>query len=483
MSRFYKASIVGVLLSVPQLILAGGWMLTFGGPQGDEAYWVEVTPDSGFIIVGNMLHSTGVYGYIRKTNSAGTLQWARTYPPQGIVQHSRLYCIQPTHDSGYVVVGEQVLWIEHGMNGSEFLWLLKLASNGDTVWTRTYGWDVHDERGVCIRETPDNGYIITGYTESRIEDPIQKDLWLLKTDSLGDTLWSLVLGDDTEFDWGQCVNLTSDGSYIVTGGNGKERSTWVLKINDSGRIEWAHTYHIEYLDSWGRYVEETPDGGYIITGAAEGLYESKLYVLKIDNRGDSLWLKSYGEGGKNGGRCIRVTSDGGYVVVGDKNHQGDFDPTGEAWLLKLDGAGDTVWTRTILYDQDGFNRFRCIQPVFDNGYIIAGETGDYEAETAYDMWLVRVDSLGYVGIAERIPHSSVPKVETRETVGSQVEFSYSGCVGGFHAEVFNSSGRKIDEIHRSESSGTVVWGRDRAPGVYFIRELDAGVTRKVVLVK
>jgi len=214
--------------------------------------------------------------------------------------------------------------------------------------------------------------------------------------------------------------------------------------------------------------------------------------LKTDSLGDTLWTRVYtynheiyGDLGELG-NSVRQTPDGGYIITGAKHYS--MAGTHNLWLLRTNSLGDTLWTRT--YGEDGYqisDEGRCVQVTSDGGYIITGFTESYSSDGSTEMWLIKTDPDGAIktdpdgAIVERFGGKAA--VELITPVGSEVEFSYSGCAGGFHAEVFNSSGRKIDEIHRSESSGTVVWGRDRAPGVYFIRELGAGVTRKVVLVK
>jgi len=92
--------------------------------------------------------------------------------------------------------------------------LLKTDADGDTLWTRVYGWDLEDY-AYSVRQTAEGGYVIVGYTLSGRD----QNIWLLKTDSGGDTLWTRTYGG-TAFESGYCVRPCDDGAYIVAGYTG-----------------------------------------------------------------------------------------------------------------------------------------------------------------------------------------------------------------------------------------------------------------------
>jgi len=92
------------------------------------------------------------------------------------------------------------------------VYLIKTNSTGDTLWTRTYGGSSWDE-GYSVQQTTDGGYILAGWTSSFGAGGW--DAYLIKTDSLGDTLWSRTYGGSYE-DRGTQVQQTTDGGYIVS---------------------------------------------------------------------------------------------------------------------------------------------------------------------------------------------------------------------------------------------------------------------------
>ena len=65
------------------------------------------------------------------------------------------------------------------------LWLVKTDSQGDTIWTKTYGSLLNDY-GLSVQQTNDGGYIMTGTKGYIFNSPNPGgDVWLIKTNSQG----------------------------------------------------------------------------------------------------------------------------------------------------------------------------------------------------------------------------------------------------------------------------------------------------------
>jgi len=136
------------------------WTRTYGGSSDDGAYSVQQTTDGGYIMAGQTLSfGAGNYDfYLVKTNSLGDTLWTRTY---GGNVHDCAYSVRQTADGGYIVAG----YIYSFGAGSDDFYLVKTNSQGDTLWTRTYGGS-NSDLAYSVQQTADGGYIVAGYTES-----------------------------------------------------------------------------------------------------------------------------------------------------------------------------------------------------------------------------------------------------------------------------------------------------------------------------
>ena len=166
---------------------------------------------------------------------------------------------------------------------------MKTNASGDTLWTRTYG-GTRIEEGYSVRQTTDGGYIVAGYTNS-FGGARNSDAYLIKTNASGDTLWTRIYGA-TDYDVAGSVQQTSDGGYIVAGMTYPfwylGTDLWLIKTNASGDTLWTKIYGGQSGDE-GNSVQQTSDGGYIVAGstASFGAGASDVYLIKTDADGNA----------------------------------------------------------------------------------------------------------------------------------------------------------------------------------------------------
>ena len=264
------------------------------------------------------------------------------------------------------------------------VYLIKTDSSGDTLWTKTYGGS-NSDGGSSVQQTNDSGYIITGYTDG--------DVYLIKTDSSGDTLWTKTYGAENGDD-GLSVEQTSDGGYIITGHANavafSVHEVFLIKTDSSGDTLWTKIF-TESSNSGGNSVQQTSDGGYIITGGTDffgaGSNDVDVFLIKTDSSGDTLWTKTYGGNSSDVGFSVQQTNDGGYIITGSTYSFGAG--LSAVWVIKTDENGNTLWTRTV--GEAGNDWGHSVQQTTDGGYIVCGTTEPFGVGSG-DIWLIKLEA-------------------------------------------------------------------------------------------
>ncbi len=358
------------------------WTRTYGGDRYDEFHDVLCTSDGGYLVVGETW-SMGAGDrdwYVVKTDSIGHLEWYRTF---GGIYDDCANAVVPTSDGGYAICGrlsgdttrycdfgliilneqgdsiggriyggpDDELAIDllqtlddgfiivgsargYGAGGND-MWLVRTDVNGDSLWSRTYGGSAWGgARAAALM--PDGGFAVAGYTGSRGAGAW--DMWLVRMDSLGDSLWSRTYGG-RNIDEVSAMQATADGGFILAGytdsfGEGWENA-WLVKTDSAGNLEWQRPYG-NVVQAWARDVVQLSDGGYAFSGFY--LYEpgdTRAWMVRINSMGDTLWSRQWGISNlSNHANTITLTADGGYVLAGLKDWVSNTITSGNAWLLK-----------------------------------------------------------------------------------------------------------------------------------------------------
>jgi len=410
----------------------------YGGTEMDNGNSVRQTSDNGYIIVGSTTSfgSGGRDVLVIKTNALGDTTWTRTFG--GATDNEYGFCVQQNTDGGYIVSGVASSFDDVAGD----MYLIKLDSAGDTIWTRTYG-GIGYEWGAYVQQTTDGGFIIAGQTPAFGAGGF--DAYLVKLDSSGNISWTKTYGN-SGLETGSAVQQTTDGGYILSGeidsygaGNG---DFYLIKTDSTGNVVWTKAYGTAGTEA-GVTVKQTTDGGYIIGGTAAGALGLDMCVIKTNSVGDILWTKLYG--GPLTDECYEIieTTDGGYMMCGKSfsfSTAGDYD----VYVVKVNSEGIVQWSKTYgaSFGSSSNDIGNSIQQTNDGGYIIAGESLFGFGVGILNVYLIKTDSSGNSGCNQGDP-ATVTSVFSPQVI-SPPTLTSSGGVISFPATMINSGGTQTN---------------------------------------
>lgn len=358
---------------------------TFGGNANDNGRSVKQTIDGGYIIAG----STSSFGYgnsdvyVIKLDSLGMKQWSNVY---GSANVEWAYSIVQTYDSNYAIAG-----ITNGIgNGGYDVYLIKIDSTGNILWEKTFGgsdWDFV----YSIQQTADSGFILAGETYSFGNG--NNDVYLIKTDKNGNQQWQKTFGGNKN-DYAKSVKQTFDGGYILAGattsfGAGMD-DVFIVKTNSIGDTLWTKTFG-DTLDDWANDVVQTLDSGFAITGLIGngqcGAEDFTVYAL--DTIGNLKWnFIGCGINSEEGISLIEKYNKN-IVAIGYTNSFGAaYD---DMVLYHLNPNGYYIFSDT--YGGFGYEKAYSIIETTDSGMAFVGSMDSYGSGYS-DIVIIKTDTLG-----------------------------------------------------------------------------------------
>lgn len=360
-----------------------------GGEDMDAAYSVVQTRDGGFVFCGESWDYANFNAdvYVVKTDSLGDVEWSRVMGGPHTDRANKIIEL----DDGYVVAGEYELWPPVPPVPGRG-WFLRFDLNGDTLWTKTHG---EFEGGNTWFEdmiaTSDGGFLAAG----RSNHSGNPDLWLMKMDADGDSIWSRSYGGNG-WDFAYAALETSDSNYVVAGYTGSFGSgsddMWLLKVDQNGDSLWSRTFGGTGLDE-ARAIALAPDGGFLLGGyTSSGAGYNNGVLLKTDFMGFEEWVRIFEPSGPEESISISalLPIENNQCIIGGFSSL-PAPESGQAWIALADSTGDTLWN--YYWNASGVNSVYNFDRTSDGGIIAAG-VADWNLDTeSGDALLIRMQDI------------------------------------------------------------------------------------------
>jgi hypothetical protein len=245
------------------------WSQTYTSWSGSASSMVQ-TNDGGYAIAGK----TGNSGFLIKTDASGRTQWNETYREPD--KDNSFSSVIQTGDGGYAAAGTT------NFNGSDASWLVKTGAGGNVVWNQTYKSKLgtndttFDNYANSVIQTDDGGYALAANQRIFRARGESSEVWLVKTDSLGDMVWNQTFGDYHSVS--DSLIQTSDGGLAFAGNT--PESAWIVKLDATGNEEWNQTYpKTHYGIVSACCLIETSDGAFALAGSWDFSSSDNYYFL------------------------------------------------------------------------------------------------------------------------------------------------------------------------------------------------------------
>lgn len=310
----------------------GGYALTvdatgnvFVGGNFTDSVDFDLGPAINYLIAS----SGSSDAFILKLNTSGNFQWVKQFKCLGgnasvdylsLDATGNVYSTGNFWNSGIDCdpgPGSAVL----SNNGLGDIFISKLDANGDYVWAKRMGSSGFDY-GLSIVVDANGNVYSTGYFEGTVDfDPGSgtqnltslgsRDVFISKLDANGDYVWAKGMGSSTANDIGNGIDVDASGNI----------------------------YTIGYFEGT---VDFDPGTGTVNKTSAG---DKDIFVQKLDNNGDFVWVNSIGSSAEDQGVSIALGASNNIYLAGHFNGTSDFDFSSGTSNLTSAGSKDVYFTK------------------------------------------------------------------------------------------------------------------------------------------
>jgi hypothetical protein len=335
------------------------WSKIIGGSNLEGANDIIEANDSTYFLCGytNSKGAGGYDGYLIRTDSAGNKTWETTV---GGNDWDFLYSLTKTSDGNYAAVGET-----YSFGGGNNDGLLVKFNDTDTLWTKWFG-GANNEILRSVINTLDGGLMLLGETSSYGAG--MRDVWLIKTNINGDTIWTKTFGGIKD-DWGNAVIQTADSGFAIAGAtysfNNGDKDYYIIRTDKNGNMLWYQNYGLSGDDE-AMDIVERQNGNLTFVGNTRsiGSGENEIHLVKVNSGGWFIDGPSFGSYNDDIASGLIQTNDASYAIIGSTENfsMGMYD----VFFIKTDSLGYTNnFDVDTIHDPMSINNF-----IIQNKYII-----------------------------------------------------------------------------------------------------------------
>ena len=353
-------------ITVNQNLITGDfeWAKLYGTSNRDEAHGIAIGNDGSIFLTGStdgnlngQIHNGQTDAFIMKLDSNGNELWTKLF---GTDVDDEGYSVNISKDGSIFLLGETRGNLNGKTNnGDNDSFAIKLDSNGNEIWTKLFGTNLSD---IAWRGTFDENVYLWGETHGNLNGEINnslnngEDAFLIKVDSNGDEIWTTLIGTElNEEAWD--IAVANDNSVYLVGETQDSNSNnlggytddiLVSKIDQRGNLLWSKSFGDVNNDDVAGSIEISAEGDLYVSGYTYSNLNGQLgngsadsFLMKLDKDGNEIWTKLYGTENSEMSWDMGLRNDGFIYLTGIS------DPDDKGFLKKIDLDGNEIWNKSF----------------------------------------------------------------------------------------------------------------------------------------
>ncbi len=450
------------------------FLKSYGNSGYDYGRDIKQTPDTGYIATGSSSSFVGANAdlFLLKVDSLGNFKWSYNYGGPDSDWGNELVI---THDSTYAVAGYTNSF---GAGGFDF-YLVRAGEFGMPIWEKTYGGSDWDKANSLVQIPADSGFVLVGETFSYGAGG--KDIYIVRTDKNGDTLWTKTYGD-TDDDWATGVIVDGD-SIVVCGGTesyGAGMSDGIiLKMDLNGNIGWVKVVGMAQEDYFTNIIRHSVY--YYLSGSKSYTYSTDyndFWVYKMLRNGGAQIADTTWDGDQFGhdiAHDIVVDPLAGVIFYGGSTTSwGSADVTSgvsDCFISKLDaGYGWMPYVQN--FGDLGSDVLYGMDYCYDKGLIAIGDLDKYSTG-GNNVLIVKIDKIntyGYISLLAEVSFENI----TLSAAELQISNGISVYPNPSQHEIYLEGFDKITSIELYDMQGNLCLFSDSSETLLNIQHLNPG---------
>ena len=365
------------------------WFRYIGDDGGDEvAFSVTKAHDGGFVLAGHLesSHELDDDVAVIRIDDTGNVVWTKTF---GDEREDTALDIQTVSGGGYIIAGQFGNQFDPDKDG----FLFKIDDDGEEEWIQVFDSGGMDQV-LSVEETSDGGFLIG----LQLDYLATSQVVMLKTDAIGEEEWRFVVAEGAQL--ARAFTGADNNCYIAWWAiNIDDKFDFsstldIMVVSLDGDFITGTTLLLPEVYAL-KDARSIPDGGIVLAGQADVMnVNTTMFVMRFDENLDWTWSEYYGSAGRDTVEQIKPTSDGGFILTGAEVPP---DSRENILLLKLDQHGNQIWKRT--YGDEYIDIGYDVLEISPEGYLVVGSRrliSEDDGQRHNDILVLRTDKNGRV---------------------------------------------------------------------------------------